>query len=559
MTVLETPVLIVGGGPAGLALAIDLAYHGQRSTLVEADAGTALVLLAKAGGLNARTLEFCRRWGFADRVHDCGLPPDYPRDTVHVTALDGHFIVRDPLPSARDRPPTPGSPEVFAKCPQHIFDPLLAEKAQASGLADIRYGHRLESFTQDPEGVTAQVTALATGEAVTIRVRYMVGCDGSASQVRKELGIPFEGKTLGFSVSAMLRIDRLEQHHDWGRAERFMFIGPHGAWANMTSMDYQQLWRFTLMGTMDKASSDSLDVLGEVRRGLGPDIPFEHVRTMPWRRSESTARTFRSGRVLLAGDAAHTTSPTGGHGLNTSLGDVVGLGWALDAVLRGWGGEGLLDAYAHERRPVAMRNSAASTRNYLNWVGGCDYSRVLEETPAGQAARDAVGEHMLKMLYVEWHSLGIGLGYRYEGSPAIVDDGTPETPDETSVYVQTAKPGHRAPHAWLADGRSTIDLFGHGLVLLRFGGEDLDLGPFRTAAAARGIPLSVVDIADPAIAGLYERRLVLVRPDGHVGWRSDAPPADPDQVLRVVAGLRPPPRARQDEVDTGSPARTRRV
>ena len=375
---------------------------------------------------------------------------------------------------------------------------------------------------------------LKTEEVITIEFEYLVGCDGAASQVRRRIDIPFEGPTLGYSVSAMLRIPHFEQYHPYGKVERFMFIDTNGTWAYMTSVDLNEFWRFTLMGTHEKLDLERLDLAGAVKRALGPDIPFELMRVVPWRRSECTAKQFRKGRVFLAGDSAHTTSPTGGHGLNTSIGDVASSGWMLDARLRGWGGDALLDSYEAERRPVAICNSSNSTRNFKYWVGGYDFSGILEPGPFGDEARRDLGEHLGRVLHSEWNSIGIELGYRYEGSPLIVPDGSPPTPDEPDVYVQTARPGHRAPHAWLPDGRSIIDLFGKGFVLLRFGGPDLKIDALLTAAGERGVPLQLVDIANPEIAELYERRLVLVRPDGHVCWRDDQLPADPDALIDTV-------------------------
>jgi hypothetical protein len=256
---------------------------------------------------------------------------------------------------------------------------------------------------------------------------------------------------------------------------------------------------------------------------------------MPWRRSQFTADRFTAGRILLAGDAAHTTSPTGGHGLNTGIGDVSDLGWMLNALLSGWGGDHLLAAYNAERRPVAIRNGTSSTKNYGAWVQAVGRDLVLDDTPEGEAQRRAVGEQMNAMLAQEWYSFGIAMGYRYDASPIVVPDGTPPPPDDPSEYVQTARPGHRAPHAWLADGRSTIDLFGDGFTLLRLGFAG-DVTPLTAAAADCDVPLRVVAIDDPTIARLYQRRLVLVRPDGMVAWRADTLPDDVAALVATVTG-----------------------
>jgi hypothetical protein len=255
----------------------------------------------------------------------------------------------------------------------------------------------------------------------------------------------------------------------------------------------------------------------------------------PWRRSEMTAKQFRFGRIILAGDAAHTMSPTGGFGMNTGIIDTVNLGWKLQAALEGWAGPALLDSYQVEQLQVVHRNSGASTHNYNIWVGlKAMCGPVLDETPEGERTRRAVGKHLKDGLREEWECLGVMLGYRYDNSPICVADGSAPPPDPISEYFPSARPGSRAPHAWLKDGRSTLDLFGRGFVLLRFGTQDV--GALVAAARAQRVPLEVVDIDSPEIALLYERRLVLVRPDGHVAWRDDTPPDDAARLMQIVRG-----------------------
>jgi 2-polyprenyl-6-methoxyphenol hydroxylase-like FAD-dependent oxidoreductase len=532
----ETAVLIVGGGPVGFALALDLATRGTRSTLVERDAGTGLELLAKAGTLNERTMEYCRWLGISDAVANVGFPDDHPRDTVYCTSLNGSVLGRDYRPSTQDRVPAPETPEILRKCPQFLFDPLLAKAVQERGLTDVRYGTSWLAASQDTGGVTAILRAGRDGRTIRGRARYLVACDGAGSAVREALGIRFEGSQLDYSVSAMIEFEDLENHHPLGRDERYMFIGTEGTWANLTAVDGRKLWRLTLVGSEERLAPEHLDVDAVVRRAVGHDRAAWIVRrVMPWRRSQFTAERFGAGRVLLAGDAAHTTSPTGGHGLNTGLGDVSDLGWMLDALVRGWGGDGLLEAYDAERRPVAIRNGASSTQNYGAWVRSAGREHVLDDTPEGEAQRRAVGAQMNAMLRQEWHSFGVAMGYRYDSSPIVVPDGTLPTPDDPSEYVPTARPGHRAPHARLGGGRSTLDLFGDGFTLLRLGVRG-DVRPRADAAAAAGLPLRVVGIDDPAVARLYERPVVLVRPDGIVAWRGDALPGDVAGLVATVSG-----------------------
>ena len=533
---MDAPVLIVGGGPVGLATALDLGRRGTRSIVVERDRGTGVELLAKAGTLNERTMEICRFWGIADAVAKCGFPDDVNLDTIYCTALDGLYIGADPRPATKDRVLPKGAVEMLRKCPQFLFDPILARAAAATGMVTLLYGHRFERFEQDGNGVDIELTELDSGSPRTLRGRYLVACDGAGSRVRRALNIAFPGRMLSYSVSAMIRADLADTK--FGIRNRYMFIDGKGTWANLTSVDGRDLWRFTLVGSEAKLDPAVHDIRGDILRAFGPDIPFEVLRVLPWRRSQCTAERYRDGRVFLAGDAAHTTSPTGGHGLNTGIGDALALGWMLHATLNGQAGPALLDGYEAERRPVAMRNSSISTENFTSWIAAADFSNVLEPGEAGDASRRRIGAEMSAALQQEWTSTGVGLGYRYEGSPLIVPDGTPEPPDPAASYSQTARPGHRAPHAWLRDGRSTIDLFGNGYVLLRFD-ANTSTGTILDAARARNVQLGQVDILDPDVAALYERKLVLVRPDAHVCWRDDAAPTAEDaaRLIDTVAGF----------------------
>ena len=535
----EVPVLIVGGGPVGFTLALDLARRGVRSLLVERDAGTALEILAKAGTLNERSMEYCRWLGIADDVINVGFPDDHPRDVVYCTSLNGFVLGRDPLPSTKERVAPAQTPEMLRKCPQHLFDPLVAGAVLRAGFTDVRYSAEFNSLEQDADCVTAALTHVDTGVRWTVRAQYVVGCDGAGSAVRRGAGIDFEGKDLDYSVSTMVKVEHLETYHPFGRCERYMFVGTEGTWANLTAVDGRSIYRLTQVGSEEKLAPEGLDVDALIRRALGrDDVPYEVLRVLPWRRSQYAATRFRTGRVLLAGDAAHTTSPTGGHGLNTGLGDCSDLGWMLDALLHGWGGAGLLDAYDAERRPVAIRNSAASTRNYGVWVQSVGRDKVLDDTAEGAEQRHAIGAQMSAMLAQEWHSLGVGMGYRYDNSPIVIGDGTQPTPDDPSEYVPTARPGHRAPHAWLPDGTSVLDLFGEAFTLLAFG--DADGEPLRSSLQDADVPHRVSTILDPAIARLYEQPLVLVRPDGMVAWRGATPTVDQARtIVDTVRGARP--------------------
>ena len=535
----EVDVLIVGGGPVGLALALDLGRRGVHSTIIERNPGTGTEFLAKADYLNERSMEFTRLLGLRDEVANAGFPDDVTRDTVFCTALNGHFIGRDPMPSTQHRILPSSCREMHRRCPQFWLDPMIARAVERQGMATIRYRTEFSTLRQDDAGVTVVLTKKKGGTQEEIRAKYVVAGDGLTSSVRKALGVDFNGTQLGYSVSVVVRVENLSRQHPLGMGERYMFISPEGCWANLTSIEGRSLYRFTVVGSEEKLDLKTLDMHALVRRAFGSDsIPFELMRVLPWRRSHCTAETFVKGRVFFAGDAAHAMSPTGGHGLNTGLGDVMDLSWILQALLEGWGGPALTEAYTAERRPVAIRNGSSSSKNYKIWVEREGREKVLEDGPEADEQRRVLGENMCSSLQQEFHSLGIAMGYDYAASPVIVPDGSRAPPDDPSVYIQTARPGHRAPHTWLKDASSIIDLFGRGFVLLSFGLEEPGDKRLVDAAQKVGLSLDSVTIAaeEEEAAQLYERRLVLVRPDGMVAWRGDSLPDDVEKLVDRVRG-----------------------
>ena len=533
---LETSVLVVGAGPIGLSLALDLAWRGVDCILIDQGDGT--MPHSKIGLISVRSMELFRRWGIVDRVRKCGFPDDYPLNMVFCTSLAGHTIGISEYPSARDDHPTSVSPETKQRCPQLWLDPILAKCVRDYDRARILYDCELLSFEEIGDGVVAQARDVRTGEPITIKAQYMAGTDGARSTVRRALGISMQGDpALSHSMSIYIRAPGLLKHHDKGPAERYLMVARDGLWGNLTVIDGDALWRLTVLGSATRQEPDEFDANAWVLRCFGTDaIPFQIDAVLPWRRSRLVAERFSRGRVFLAGDAVHTMSPTGGFGMNTGIADVADLGWKLDAALRGWGGNGLLGSYDAERRPAGWRNVNAATDNFQRLITEMDFSLVNDATAAGDHARRVLGEQLKEATRREWEVTGVALGYRYEGSPICIADGTPPTPDDSIVYVPTARPGHRAPHAYLPDGRSTLDLFGRAYVLLNFGADGASAAALVQAAHARRVPLDIVSIPDRHIAGLYERNLVLVRPDGHVAWRADALDRDPVEILDIVRG-----------------------
>ena len=537
--VTETPVLIAGGGPIGLALAADLGRRGIRTLLVEERDNK--LNPAKMLEVSVRTMEFCRSLGIADRVRNWGFPPDLPLDSVFVTDLQGYELGRVRTASLGARQDSEFSPERSRPCPQTWFDPILQDCARSFPQVTIRHRVRLESFMQDPGGVTATLRDRDSGRAETVRAQYLVGCDGFDSTVRDLLGIAIRGEPhLDWSMTIYLRIPALPSRHS--AAFRYVFVGPEGTWSFLTLVDGKDLWRLQIVG-IDEAKLNSVDIPALVRRCMGCEAPFTVEHKDLWVRKRTVADRFMDGRVFLAGDSAHAHPPNGGLGMNTGIQDAFDLGWKLAAVLDGWGGEGLLDSYDTERRPASARAAEVSLQNYRRLVSAAQRAEIYSPTPAGEAARRAIGAGLVEENEKSWHPVGVHLGYIYHPSPIVVPDGTAMPTDDTVGYAPTAFPGARAPHVWLAPGRSTLDLFGEGFVLLTF--ADAPTVAIERAAASRGVPLTIERIDNAEAATLYGRALVLVRPDGHVAWRGDAVPPDALALIDTVRGAGPPIAARR--------------
>jgi 2-polyprenyl-6-methoxyphenol hydroxylase-like FAD-dependent oxidoreductase len=535
------PVLIVGGGPVGLAVAVELGWRGVPCLLIEQGDGS--IVDAKMFATGIRTVEFCRRWGFAEKVKDWGFPRDFPFDNVFVTTLIGHELGRIRLPTLAETHPPACSPEQFAHCPQFVFDPILGAAARGFSSVTLRYRCKLESFEDDGSGVTAELRDLGSGQRERVRAAYLVACDGFTSGVRKALGIEMTGRpVINRSANIMFRTPSLAAIHDKGNAGRYVLTGAQGPWASLVPADGRTLWRLMVHGREDW-DADSIDPREAVRRAAGRDFNFEIVNVGNWTRRRMVADRYGGGRVLLAGDAVHVMPPNGGLGMNTGIGDAVDLGWKLAALHQGWGGAQLMASYEAERRPVGVRACDEAVRNLERFSTKADYSHVLDDTPEGAATRAEIGRRLSTVNRMAWDSpLNTHLGYRYDGSPICIADGPPPPePEDARHYDQTSHPGGRAPHAWLADGRSTLDLFGRGFTLLRFGAGAPNTAALAAAAAARRVPLDVVTVDEPEIAAVYERRLVLVRPDGHVAWRGDAMPADTLALVDRVRGAGPAP------------------
>ena len=537
---IETEVLVVGGGPIGLALACELGWRGVRCLVVEQNPEFGEEPVAKINLVNVRSMEFFRRWGIERKVRHGGFPDDFPMTVQFLTALRGKLIARLPYASMGEQTELAESPTNRQRIPQHLLDPLMRRTAQGFESADIRFGHRLESFVDHGSHVEATLIDLETGARCEVRARYLAGCDGARSAVRDRMGIELVGeRSISYSCGIYFRSPRLWNVHPHGKAIMNILVDRGGMWANLNMIDGFKTWRLSLIGGDRYVAPQDIDVAGSMRRMMGNGEVPDHriVGLYPWVRRAVVANSYRRGNCFLVGDAAHQLSPTGGFGMNTGLGDAVDLGWKLEATLRGWGGDALLDSYDAERRPIGMRNVTEASSNFRNLRDLPTYPWIDDEGEDANAKRAVLGERFAAGTRNEWESLGVQLGYRYANSPLVAADGSAEPPDDPSVYTSSSWPGCRAPHAWLAPGHSTLDLFGRGYVLLDFCAAPGASDAIARAASARAVPLRVNKIPDEHVAQRYERRLVVVRPDGHVAWRGDSAPADAGALLDRLRGV----------------------
>lgn len=536
----DTDVLIVGAGPVGLTLAIDLGRRGVRCMLVERN--EAPQFLPKMERCNARTMEIYRRMGLAEKIRAAGLPAAVPMDVFIILAMDRPPLVHLPYPSvaaAREEIAAcrDGSlpAEPYQLISQYTLEPLLKEEAEALPTVSARYGTEFVSLSQDARSVSAVVRTSGGGTA-TIRAAYLVGCDGGASTVRKQLGIGLGGDGDIMRLrQALFRCDTLFERipigDGPGKGRHYHVADDRATFLIM--QDSTQ--HFTLHSVVD--SDDEMPRMFE--KTVAVTVDYEMLSCGEWRQNLLLADRYRDGRVFLAGDAVHLVIPTGGLGMNTGVGDAIDLSWKLAATLAGWGGPNLLDSYEVERRQVGDRNVAASryaSAGRRKWRA--QYRREMGgDTPAGAAAR----ADLAAVAEVEQRKtnemIGAELGYRYVGSPVIWEEpGGPEQLFRT--YQPTTWPGARLPHVWV-DGATPIqDVLPDGYVLLRLAGVATDCTAMETAFERFGAPFTVLDIPGATAREVYGYDLVLVRPDLHIVWRGNAMHPAPAHLAAVATGRR---------------------
>ncbi len=542
MTMNDIPVLIVGAGPVGLVLAKELSYHGIRSTLIERNVDT--TRWPKMDITNCRSMELLRRLGLEEGLRQVGVPPQYSFDVIFSTGLAGREFARWKLPSVdamreRIRERNDGTmPCVpYQRCSQEVFEAWMKRLCEDDPLIDVRSGWCFDTLTQDAEGVTAQITDTTKNASHRLRARYLVGCDGATSAVRKAVEIPLQGRPVPrIARQVHFKSRDLTNLHAHGQFWH-IFFAVTGTLIAQDEVDTWTVQRYYPPDT-DPSGMPSEEV---VASALGCKIAIDRVLvTSVWQGNLLVADRYREGRVFLAGDSAHQNIPTGGYGMNTGVGDAIDIGWKLAALLQGWGGPSLLASYEIERRPVAVRNVARSERHanvHVKWRGQIDRALLEADTPEGAAHRAAINA-IIQAERGENEDHGIELGYRYEGSPVIASEAGDAPPWEPRSYTPTTWPGGRPPSVILEDGSFLFDRFAREFTLLDFTGDPAAVRMVG-AASARGVPMQRVVIRDASARRLYERALVLIRPDQHVAWRADRMPNNPMAVIDRVRGAVP--------------------
>ena len=530
---MDTQVIIVGAGPVGLTLAIDLGRRGVRCILLEQKDSPQF--LPKMERCNARTMEIYRRLGIAQKVRDAGFPRDAPMDVFIVTSLVEPPLLHLPYPSVAQAQAeiaacTDGSMplEPYQLISQYTLEPLLKSVAETLPSVDVRYGCEFISFEQDDSGVRARVKrGSATSE---LSAQYLVGCDGGSSNVRRQLGIKLQGEANLLQLrQALYRCDDLFERIPIGKGRHY-----HVADAHSTFLIVQDSTRhFTLHSVVD--SDDEMKTMFE--QTVAMPVTYEMLSCAPWRQNLLLADSYGEGRVFLAGDAVHLVIPTGGLGMNSGVGDAADLSWKLAATLQGWGGPRLLSSYGIERRQIGARNVEASRHASAGrraWRAAYK-PNIRDKTPEGAATR----ANLARIADVEQRKsnemIGAELGYRYEDSPIVWPEAGDAPEPNFMKYEPTSWPGARLPHVWLSDGTALHDRIGDGHTLLRLAGAQTDSVALVHAFARYGAPLTVLDIDENRPRDVYGHDLLLLRPDLHVVWRGSQLP-DPGRLAALATG-----------------------
>jgi 2-polyprenyl-6-methoxyphenol hydroxylase-like FAD-dependent oxidoreductase len=536
---MRTAVLIVGGGPVGSTLALDLASRGVEVVVAERNPVDQMRGV-KCNHVAARTMETFRRLGFVQRIRDTGLPADHANDVAFRTSAIGIEFARIMIPCRRDRYTNKDGPDGWWPTPepphrinQIYLDPLLA--SIASDHPRIRYLNQMEveGFTQSDAGVIAEAIDHTSGTRHVIHCDYLIGCDGPSSLVRHLMNVRLEGDALfGRTQSTYVRAPGLAERMQATRAWSTQVMNPKRS-GNMFAVNGRETWLIHNYLRDEETEFDAIDSDWCLRAimGVEPNFPFEVITQENWIGRRLLAGRFRDRRVFICGDAAHLWVPAAGYGMNAGIADAMNLSWMLAGVLHGWADPEILATHEAERWPITEQVSKYAMNTALA------LARTRASVPAdiehNADVRATLGQRMLELHTPQFCCGGLNFGYFYDRSPIIRYDGEQVPPYTMDGFTPSTVPGCRTPHIWLEDGRSLYDAIGPDFCLLRFD-RSVDVSGLTEAAGHRGLPLRVGDVAP---AEPYREKLVLSRPDQHIAWRGDTLPDNPLGLIDKIRGV----------------------
>ena len=535
---MDASVLVVGAGPVGLSLAINLGRAGVKTILLERNPEPQF--LPKMERCNARSMEMFRRIGLSEKIREAGLRADCPMDVFIVEDLTKPALLEEKHPSIqtfrekiRDCKDLSMSLEPYQLISQYTLEPLLKAEAETLQSVDVRFGYEFVEFEQSDQGVTVRCQDLE-GKSITLTASYLVGCDGGSSPIRKQLGIKLRGEGGILELQQALfycedLFDRLPHGNGPGQGRHY-----HRADTEHTFLIMQDSTKhWSLHATVPDADA----MKRKFEEIVGFPVEYELLSCAPWRQNLLLADRYREGRVFLAGDSVHLVIPTGGLGMNTGVGDAFDLAWKLIGTIKGWGGPELLDSYEIERRQVGDRNVGAS--RYAN-VGRQKWRSIAtEDIFSGTDAGESTKKKLIQVADSEQRKgnrmIGAELGYRYVDSPCI--DNIPGGPEHrVGEYHPNVWPGSRLPHCWLDDGAALQDLLPETYILLILGSKSLDTSKLRESYEAIGAPVNELRIESNRIRDLYGFDLLVLRPDMHVVWRGTDVPQNPKEIASISTG-----------------------
>jgi 2-polyprenyl-6-methoxyphenol hydroxylase-like FAD-dependent oxidoreductase len=541
---LSATLAVAGAGPVGLSLAIEAAMRGLDVVVIELREPRQPPN-AKCNTVGARSMEAFRRFGIAAEVRAAGLPDDYPTDVLFCTALNGHEITRIRLPSRNERDSKNFldsrwlTPEPMVRVSQIFLEPILFDRLAREPKVTILNNTRVAGYEQDPDGVRVRCET-GDGRDLVVQARFLAGCDGGRSTVRRAMGVRLVGDAeLGRMRTSLVRSPAIRDLFGDRRPALFSFVTNEKVRGSVVAIDGEERWLLHRRVPREKGF-DELDFDQSIRDmlGVGEELTYEVINHEDWTGRRLVAERFRDGSVFLAGDAAHIWVPWGGYGMNAGIADGVELAWLLSAVVKGWAPLGILDAYEAERLPITDQVSRLAMNKGQELVDAWGTpSEIAEMSRDGEAAdrrRATVAPVLLDINVPQFTPEGLNFGYYYDASPIIVYDGESPPPYTMGSATPSTVPGCRMPHFWV-DGTSIYDRLGLDYTLLRFD-PAVDVTPLMSAAVSAAVPFELCDVRRPDSPDVFQRSLLIVRPDQHVAWRGDSPPDDCASLVERLRG-----------------------